>query len=321
MEGTVSVERDSAALESVDTGTEVQNFDLVQTGPDGQVQIGIGTERVPRMTVTVDPDTRLTLELSLISGRQQTAIGLVGGSVALKVAKLSASQDVLVKTDSASMGVRGTSFTITAPASGDVLVTCDEGDVQVTDDQGRQSHAVPGTVVEKRSADALRSAAVAAAGLAAYRASWRRDRDDALQKNALKLIVANAALYQRLTTELASARTDLSRYRAIVTKWTDEHRQGRIGQREEVIRERAAIAGVLVRLRRVEFQLERVAWRLRALKAVHDRGIGVGTIDGKVTTAQFFARIESERSTVREGLALTRFLSKMYARRNDGALP
>ena len=48
-------------------------------------------------------------------GKQESTIGIVGGQIALKVQKLLPTQSVQVKSDAAVMGVRGTSFTVTAP--------------------------------------------------------------------------------------------------------------------------------------------------------------------------------------------------------------
>ncbi len=284
-------------------------------------EIAITAPKSPQMTIHISPDTQFSLEMSALSGKQQTTIGIIGGSISLKVAKLTAGQGVSVKTDTATMAVRGTSFTVTTPPSGDILVTTGEGDVLCTDDQGKDLHATPGVVVEKRPGELYRTAAVAAAELEKYRAQWGADRAADFQKKAPKLILANARLYDRLAKELAAERTELTRSTAILSKWRDENRRGRIGLRAEVARERIAIGALLARMRRTQFQLERVSFRLLRLRALHDRGIGVGTLDAGVTTAQFFARLDREKAAVDEGLALTRFLAKLYAKRSDGALP
>jgi hypothetical protein len=321
MEGDVSVVRDGAMLQGVDIGTDLQNFDLIRTGADGAAEVQVNTPRAPQVTIKIASDTQMTLELSVLAGKQQTVIGIIGGSLGLKVAKLASSQGVQVKTDAAVMGVRGTSFDVTSPESGDVLVTCDEGDVQVTDDQGKDLHAAPGMVVEKRPGELFRANAVAAAGLAAFRTGWTAERAASVKANALRLILANARTYDRVSRELTTARAGLARNDAILTKWKDENRAGRIGQRAEILRERAVLGSILTRLRAAQFQLERVMWRLRRLKVLHDAGVGVGKLDGGVTTAQFFARVERERTILDDALATTRFLSKMFAKRNDGALP
>ncbi len=317
----MTVIRDGAELPDAGIGSDIENFDVVRTGADGQAEIRITTPRAPQVTIRMSNDTQFSVELAAVSGKQQTTVGIIGGSLALKVAKLASSQSVGVATDSGTMGVRGTSFTVTAPESGDVLVTCDEGDVQYTDAQGRTLHAVPGAVVEDRPGDVYRTTAVPVTGLDGFRTTWASDRALAVEKNALRLIQTNARLYTQLTRDLAAERAELARASAIVTKWQNEHGKGTVGTRAEMARERAAIGALLSRMRRTAFQLERVDFRLRRLSALHDRGIGKGTIEGGVSTTDFFARVARERADVRAGLALTRFVSKMYARRADGALP
>ncbi len=148
LEGTVSMVRDGADVDGVAIGQDLQSFDLVKTGSDGQAELAIVAPQLPRMTIKMTADTQFSLEVATVNGRLESTVGILGGQIALKVARLLSSQTVRVKTDSAAMGVRGTDFTVTAPESGDVLVTCDEGEVSVTDDQGKDLTAIPGTVVE-----------------------------------------------------------------------------------------------------------------------------------------------------------------------------
>jgi hypothetical protein len=321
LEGEVSVVRNGDPLDGVAIGVDVQNFDVVKTGADGMAELDISSAQIPRMTVKISPDTQFSLELAALGGKQQTTIGIVGGSLSLKVARLASSQDLQVKTDFAAMGVRGTDFTVTTPPTGDVLVTCDEGDVVCTDEQGKELHAIPGTVVEKRPGELFRNVPVALGGAAAYRTQWGTERLRVMESNALKLIQANALLYERHTRELNATYVELMKSQAVIGKWTTEDRAGRIGLRNELSRERLAVGAQLARLRRTVFQLERVTFRLARLSALHDRGFGQGTLASGITTAQFFARLESERVEVARKLAFTRYVAKMYAKRNQGALP
>jgi hypothetical protein len=321
LEGTVSMVRDGADLDGVAIGQDLQTFDLVKTGSDGQAELAIKSPKLPAMTIKMSPDTQFSLEVGDVNGRLESTIGILGGQIALKVSKLLSTQSVKVKSDSAVMGVRGTDFTVIAPETGDVLVTCDEGEVTVTDDQGKDLTAIPGTVVEKRPGEVYRTVPVAATGLDQFRTQWRTERGQFVQANALRLIQANARLYLRLNREFNTEHQELSRSQAIMRKWAFEDRAGRIGTSAEVARERQIIGALLVRLRRTAFQLERVAFRLERLQVFHDRGVGVGAIDGGVTTKVFYAQIARERRDVAQKLALTRFLTKQYLKRNGGRLP
>lgn len=321
LEGTVSMVRDGADLEDVAIGQDLQVFDLVRTGADGQAELAVSAPSLPRMTIKMTADTQFSLEVATVNGRVESTVGILGGQIAVKVAKLLPSQAVRVKTDSAAMGVRGTDFTVTAPESGDVLVTCDEGEVSVTDDQGRDFTAIPGTVVEKIPGAAYRTVPVAVSGLEEFRTRWRGERDQFVQANALRLIRANAVLYRRLTREFNATHQELARSQPIVRKWAFEDRAGRIGSPAEVERERRTIGALLVRLRRTAFQLERVAFRLQRLQALHDRGVGAGALEDGMTTRVFYAQVARERQGVRQKLALTRFLTKQFLKRNSGQLP
>ena len=321
LEGDVSMVRDGAPVDNLAIGSDLQNFDLVRTGSDGLAELDVNSPQSPRVTIKVSADTQFSVEISAVEGKQQTTLGIIGGSISLKASRLAGTQALSVKTDSAVMGVRGTQFDVTAPPTGDLLVTCDEGEVVVTDDQGKELHAIPGTVVEKRPAELYRALPVAVSGLEKFRGQWVAERGQALERNALRLIQANARLYDRLVAELNAGDAELASHRDIIDKWAGEDRRARIGQRAEVIRERRQVGAILVRLRRVQFQLERVSFRLARLMAYQARGIGTGTLDGGVTTAQFFERFANERAVVEEKLSRTRSVSKMYLKRNEGRLP
>lgn len=320
--GDVRIVRDGGEITDVAIGDAIQAFDLVHTGTDGQAELSLGGNGVAKMTVKVSADTQVSIETATLStGTHQTSLGILGGALSLKVQKLLGTEGVLVRTDTAAMGVRGTEFSVTAPATGDVLVTCLEGDVLCTDDQNRELHAIPGSAVEKRAGESYQTLAVQPTEVDQYRARWAGEREQALERNALPLIRANARLYLRLTRELREESAELARNRAIIDMWRGEDRAGRIGQRASLAGERRAIGAVLRRMRRTQFQLERVSFRLERLRRLHERGIGTGTIDGGVASTAFFNQVERERAEVRGDLWETRALTKMYARRSNGELP
>jgi hypothetical protein len=321
MEGDVAVVRNGAPLDGVAIGQDVQNFDQVRTGSDGLAELALKSPQLPSMTVKVSPDTQFSLEIASLTGSQQTTLSIVGGSISMKVSKLSSSQAVQVKTDSTSMGVRGTDFVVTTPPSGEVLVTCDDGEVVCTDDQGHELRAIPGTVVENRPAEVFRTVPVATTDMEGFRTRWAAERLQNLEQNAFARIQANATLYDRLVRELTDANADLVRNQAVVAKWTDEDRRGRVGQRLEIARERRLVGAPLARLRRVQFPMERVTFRLARLERIAARGFGAGTLSSGLTTAQFFQRFDSERPGIERTLAQTRYVTKMFGRRNEGRLP
>jgi hypothetical protein len=321
LEGTISMVRDGEDLGSIAIGQEVQAFDTLRTGDDGLAEITISAAQLPRMTIKMSANTQFAVETGQAGGKQQTTVGILGGQIALKVSKLLGTQSVGVRTDSAVMGVRGTDFTVVAPTTGDVLVTCAEGEVAVTDDQGKDLSAVPGSAVEKQPGDAYRSVPVAVTDLEKFQGTWRDQRRQFLEKNALRFIRANARLYRDLSRQFNALHAELNRSQGILRKWAFEDRARRIGSGAEVQRERRTIGELLVRMRQVAFRLERVAFRLERLQALHDRGVGVGELEDGTNTKVFFAQIQRERQDVARKLALTRYLTKQFLKRNEGRLP
>ncbi len=323
LEGDVSVVRDGAPLaaDAVVIGAPVENYDLLKTGDDGSAQVKLTSTRVPASTVTVSPDTQFTFELSVLQGHQRSSINLINGSLGLKVSALGADQDMDVQTESTVLGVRGTEFTISASDAGDVLVTCSTGEVECTAENGTQYQAVPGTVVENQAEGPFRSIPVATSDLENFRRTWAEQRRAAVRANALRLIQANAGRYQMLRTAFDRDYAELRRQQSMISRWIDEDRRGTMGSGAEVIREKRAVAGTILRLRRTQFLLERVYYRLLRLKRVHDEGFGRGSISAQLTTDQFFDQLQRERGDVEMRMAAVRYVTRLYARRNNGEDP
>jgi hypothetical protein len=321
LEGEVAVIRDGDEVDGVQIGQDLQNFDVVRTGADGMAEIAISTPKAPRMTVKVSAGTQFSLEISRMGQKQQTTMGLISGTISLKVAKLAGSQAVNVKSDAAAMGVRGTQFVVTSPPSGDILVTCDEGEVVCTDDEGRELAAIPGTVVEKRPGELFRTVPVAVSSLETFRRNWDVERIDALRANALRAIRAMAVLYVALSRDFDRNYAQLMRQQAVLSKWQNEDRRGKLGSSMEIMREKRDIVRHLFALRKTLFRFERVYFRLLELKGYHDRGFGRGTLTAGETTTQFFQKLEREKRDMMRKMAMVRYVAKLYALRNNGSAP
>ncbi len=323
IEGDVSVARGGEDLDpsSVAIGMDVDNFDFMKTGDQGTAQVKVTSPRAPGATIVVSPDTQLSFELSKLQNRERSAVNLVTGSLSLKVAKLGPAQDVSVRTESATMAVRGTDFDVTTTVSGDLLVTADTGEVVCTEENGTELASGPGTVVERIEGGGFRTLPVAAADLGSYRSKWGRERLEAARRNAGRLIAMNARRYRQLGRQLDRDYAELLRQRRIIAKWEAEERGGRRGSAAEVAREKRAVAGTIARLRRTQFMMERVYFRLLRLKTFHDQGLGRGTIEGSLTSAQFYDRFQGERKDLERRMAMVRFVTAMYLNRNDDVDP
>ena len=248
LEGTVSVQRDGQDLDSseVQTGLAIENYDMVKTAADGLAEVSITTPKSAGATIKVSPRTQFTFELNNTGSRQQSFVGLMSGTVALKVAKLTGSQDLMVHTESAVMGVRGTEFSVTAPPTGDILVTCKSGDVVITDEKGNEFHATPGTAVVKRFGEPL-GTLVVTGDVDAFRKSWEDERLAFLKEHAIDVMQREARRYDALADEFDAEYAALQEKKEILAKWRAEEKKGIVGSQDEVEKEKGEIWDLLGR--------------------------------------------------------------------------
>jgi hypothetical protein len=323
LEGGVAVSRDGDELDPavVTVGMDIENFDLIRTADDGTAQIQVTDGRAPRTTVTVSPNTQFSIEIGRIKNRQNSAVNLAAGSVSLKVSKLGAAQDLSVHTESAAMAVRGTDFTVTATEAGDILVTCDDGAVVCTQEEGPEVLSQPGMALQSIEGGGLRPVAVSGGDVSAFRRKWAEERRAAAAANAPRLIPAYARRYLLLLSAFERDYALLMAQRKVLDTWRAEDRAGRRGRLADAAREKRAIQAILGRIRATVFRLERVEVRLLRLKRLHDQGIGRGTVNSGLTTDRFYAEFSAQRVELERKLALVRLTARMYASRNGGEDP
>jgi hypothetical protein len=320
VEGDVVLVRNGSEMDSVQIGQDLQNYDLLRTGTDGLAELTVSTPSAPRMTLKISPKTQFSLEIEKLGKKQQTTVGLLTGTVALKVSRLAGSQAVSVRTEAAAMGVRGTEFTVTSPPSGDILVTCDEGEV-LCDDGEAQLAVLPGAAVEKWADEPLRRASLEGAALQEFRERWMAARMARLRENALQRIVKDVIKYRRLVAAFDRNYAELMRQQRVLSKWQREDKAGRVGSLRELNQEKKDIDRHLKALRLIQWAFEPVYVRLLQLKDLHDQGFGRGTIEGGESTTLFFQRLEREKRQMQRKLAMVRWVTRMYALRNDGSVP
>jgi hypothetical protein len=322
VEGGLEIARGGAALAPslVKEGLALANFDLLKTGSDGRVELRISSAAAPATTVTVSPRTQFSVEIGKVGGKQQTTLDLVAGSVAMKCTKLTAGQSMRVHTETAFLGVRGTSFTVTAPASGDILVTCDEGEVECTDEKGATLLAAAGEAIEKPSGKPLARLAVAAAALAQYRRDWMDRQAADLQRDPLKLVNFYRTRLNRQLRSFDRQYKAFVRYQRIFDAWDAQDRAGTDRQPIAQLREKASLTIRLWSLRGTLFRLERTWVRLLELRdSCRQRGIS-GRV-GLLKSESFFRLLDLRGGGVELRRALIRWRSLQFALRNDGQVP
>ncbi|MGA2762173.1 MAG: FecR domain-containing protein [Spirochaetia bacterium] len=323
LEGGVSLERGGQQLDQseVQTGLAIENFDIVRTGPDGLAEVTIDNPKAPAMTVKVSPRTQFSFELSRLESRQQTSVGLSGGTISLKVGKLTGTQDLNVVLDNAVMGVRGTEFSVTSTPSGDLLVLCTTGDVVLTDENGKEVHAIPGTAIEKLAGGRFNTVTVGSADPGDFRNKWEDARIAALKANALEVIQREVQSYDRLQDEFTEEYAALQEKREILARWETEEKNGTIPAGADVGKEKAEIADILADLRETQFLLQRAHFRLLGLKELHDQGFGDGDLGRGLTANAFFVRFEKDRAELEREMASVRAAVRLLVHRNNGHDP
>jgi hypothetical protein len=321
LENEVALTRNSHTTAEVDIGTALENYDLLSTGPTGYAEVEVNAPQAPGTVLKISPGTRFYFELNTVGGKNTTTVGMLGGSLSVKVAKLSGRQQVEVATESALMGVRGTTFEVTISPAGDILVDSEEGQVSCIDDSGTELFAEPGTVVEKRPGELFRTVPVAVSSLEQFRREWNAERIEAFKANALRAISFYAKRYTSLKERFDTAYARLESEREVLRKWYEEDRQGRVGGTMDSLREKKRLIGPLLELRKVLYLFERTYFRLLELQDYYRQGYGRGQIEPGLSSAAFFSRFEREQEELARKMAEIRYVTKLYARRNGGEFP
>jgi len=323
MEEGVEIDRNRETIPAWDVfiGMGVENYDLMRTDGTGYAEVELDSPRSAPSIVKISPNTSFYFEMNKIGRDDTTTIGLITGSLSVKVAKLSGRQNVEVATESALMGVRGTDFDVTLSPGGDILVTAEEGRVSCIDDSGQELFAEPGRVVEKRPGELFREVPVAVSDLETFQREWYAERLEVFKSNALGAIKFYAGRYLRLKSRFDSAYGDLQGNTQILRKWYEEDRHGRIGGRMESMREKKELIGELLELRKILYMFERVYFRLIELEGYYREGYGRGQIEPGLSSAAFFNRFNREKRELGEKMAELRYITKLYAKRNDGNFP
>jgi hypothetical protein len=321
LENELSVVRDNRAVDpaQVEIGLEIQNLDLLKTGRSGYAEVALDDPL--SATIKVSPGTTFYLEQAAVSKGRRTSVGAITGSITVKVQKLASNQEVQVSSEAALMGVRGTTFEVSLSPAGDLLVTCEEGEVLCQEEGGAPVSAVPGTVVAQPAGEAFQQVPVAVSELARFRQEWYAERIEAFKANPLRAIRFYALRYAALRERFNRAWAGLARERQVLEKWYDEDRRGRLGGNMEILREKRRLIRHLLELRRVLFLFERVYFRLGELEEYYRQGYGEGSLEGGLTSRAFFQAFERDRAVLARRMAEVRYVTKLYARRNQGVFP
>jgi len=311
IEGYVDLYRDGEIVdwELVDIGFGLEEFDLIETGDDGIVEIDLTLPSGSRTSLSVKSDTAFYFEMKEKSGRNQTSFQMLGGSISFKVQKLTNNDTLDVHTESAVMGVRGTEFEIITSPDGGILVLCDEGAVSCKDDQGREKYSKPGSVVDKVPDKRISSYSVSTEDLGLYRNYWVSARDEVFRNGAKVFIQGYAKQYLLFEPKFSAAFSDLLEVKTTLERYGIDTSSGTPGV---LFKAKAEVSPAIIKMRSVLPIFEMVFYRLKELESYHNEGLGIGPIDEDLSSSNFFNTFSMEKNNISRQMAEVRYLFKLY---------
>ena len=314
LEGYVDVYRDGDQLdwEYVDMGLEIEHYDLMETGEDGQADVEITTPSSNGVVLNIKPNTAFYFDIGTVEKKQQTKFELLRGTIGLKVQRLTGNGEVVVNTPSAVLGVRGTEFMVTTAPEGSILVTTTEGQVNCKDDSGKEVIASIGHVVEKTS-EGLRGIFVAADQLEKYRTNWIKEREQIFRAGAPVFIRFYATQFSQFYPHFADAFKELNKKAQIFQVWSQKRKEGQEITMGDLLMQRKDVSAAIFQMRRVFPFFEQVLYRLKVLKGFHDEGVGRTQIDRGLSSASFFADLGRAFPLLDRQMAQVRHFFKLYA--------
>jgi FecR protein len=311
IEGYVDLYRDGEVLdwELVDIGFGLEEFDLIETGEDGVVEIDLTLPSGSRTSLSVKSGTSFYFERKEKSGRNQTSFQMLGGSISFKVQKLTNNDTLDVHTESAVMGVRGTEFEIITSPEGGILVLCDEGAVSCKDEQGREQYSKPGSVVDKVPNKQISSYSVNTEDLGLYRNYWVSARDKVFRNGAKIFIQGYAKQYLLFEPKFSTAFSDLLEVKTTLERYGKNTSSGSPGV---LFKAKAEVSPAIIKMRSVLPIFEMVFYRLKELESYHNEGLGIGSIDDNLSSSSFFNTFNMEKNNISRQMAEVRYLFKLY---------
>jgi len=323
IKGNVNITRNGAVLDTnqLEIGYEIENYDLIKTGNNGSLIVELNTDKTPGTTVDISPNTVFSMEVGALTNKKKTSLNMIAGSLALKVKKLSSDKSMDVNSESASMGVRGTTFTVEAAPGGDLLVGCEEGKVECVSVNGKSLYAEPGKAVQYDSENDLQNVPVAVTDLKSFRKNWMADKLSVFKTNPLKAIKQYATKYIDSYNSFNDAYAALVKQNDIINKWYKEDDKGKQGGKMDIMNEKKKLIKPLFTIRKQLVIFEKIYYRLIELFEYYKQGYGSGNIKNGLTVASFFSRFEREQKELEKKMAVVNHVIKMYSTRNGGSFP
>jgi hypothetical protein len=322
LEGNPEVIRDGdLVVESLDFGFPVENFDSIQTDSASVAELELDGATGISATIYVQEETQFTVNVSGLRQEQEGTLDLVAGSIGVRVRELTGTSRLNVRTYGGNAGVRGTTFAVTAAVDGSVLVSTEEGLVEVTGGSGQVLFAAPGEAVEVDHERGLIRNLKYQVALEIFREEWAAARLRNLQENAPRILRYYGQRYLAARSRFIAAYQDLMRNRVVIDRWIEQSRRGITSEGEALLAERSQLAEPLRELAILAFAFEQTRARLeRLLPYVRDNLADI-EFPGSITAADVSRTLRADNAVMRQRLATVRQVMKLYALRNEGDTP
>ncbi len=314
IEGTVDISRDGQYLNysDIDIGTVVDNYDMIETGYDGYLEIEIRTPVSAAVSLKIHENTNFYFDTKEIQGSKKTSFQLLSGSMALKVQKLYEDNELDVNVNSTVMGVRGTEFTVSSTIDGSTLVTTEEGRVSCTDSKGGTRYTSPGTVCETEGKGYFREVRVPVSELDSYRNKWTEARMDVLKGNALVSIRHYSKLYTQFYSRFDQSWQALERKDNIFKKWDQYIKNRNTPSLSEAVMDKQSISREIIELRSVLPIFQHTFQVLKTLEKLNKEGYGAGTLDINMSQGELFNHFNSNYNETRRRLVKSLYYFSIY---------
>jgi hypothetical protein len=328
VEGAPAVFRDGEEMnEAVDFGFPVESYDFFRTGASDLLEIATDPAVGADARIILQPESALYLDMSVLresgAGSGPRVVELVHGSLEVAVEQLTSEAAFEVRTDSTTMGVRGTRFLVDLAVTGDVLVSADEGRVEVRDEGGTVLFAEPGRVVERGEDSLFRNIPVEVSELSSFRREWAAERLRRLREDPLRVLRGQARRYLDAREDLGRVYRGVMSRRDVLDQWIDNDRRLRREELSQLRRQRERIAPAIRQAIPVLRRYERLYYRLQRLVSVLE-STGMDEelrVSRDMTVGEFFTLLDGDAAVFERRMHFLRYSLKLFALRNAGGLP
>lgn len=323
VQGPVEIVRNGKILsgKTVSFGYKIHNFDQIRAGKAAMAEIQIDAKTGVPGVLKISPNSIVKMDITSMKKNQKGGIDLLAGSIDLKVQKMTTGNSLDVRTSTAVMGVRGTTFSVTVSPAGDNLLATDEGRVACLTSDGSEYFSEPGLIVEGSYDGAWNNDEIPARDLAEFRNSWYKSKVEAFRADPERALKQMAVRYVKFRKDFKAAYLELQKSRDVLKRWQEQEMKGSTGSTMENMKDKKALAGAMFAGRKALFMLEPAYLRLQQLEEILDFSSVGGALEDGTKIKDFLRTFKSEAKELSAQIVDMNYYVKLYAKRNDGSFP